>query len=95
MFRWTGRIAVAIPVVGGCLLFGYLAYIGFRPTSLTQEARERLSRIEEALMAQKHMVDAALMTEALILEKEVAADIDCRIKRLEKYQRMLAPLDNE
>jgi hypothetical protein len=96
MSRLQNAVIIAVPVVGSFAAFGWLVYIGwFGGVSETQQARERLMGIEQALQTQKQMVDIALMYEAMLGENELSHDAFYRVERLEKYRRMLQPAEDE
>jgi hypothetical protein len=70
-------------------------YVWRNIPSETEVARGRLSTIQEALKTQKQMVDSALMAETFLAQKETSHDADYRIEKLQQYQQMLKPLDDE
>jgi hypothetical protein len=96
MSRLLNAVTIAVPMVGSFAAFGWLAYIGwFGGANETQQARERLMGIQQALQTQKQMVDIALMHEAVLGKKELSHDAFHRVEQLEKYRRMLQPMEDE
>jgi len=85
---------IAVLVIAAGWIGGGL-YVWRNIPSETEVARGLLSTIQEALKTQKQMVDSALMAETFLAQKETSHDADYRIEKLQQYQQMLKPLDDE